>query len=364
VEMIKRTVICFLILMAVFTPLALAQSDSPEEEILEAEVVKILEEEEKTVMGKSQLYQKLELIVTKGSLTEKTIIVESGNLSMVNLPQYQVGDRVLVSYSQDFEGQDVFYITDFVRQKPLLWLFFLFIILTVLIARWRGISSLLGMGFSFLIIFKLILPQILAGSNPILVAMVGSLFIIPVTFYLSHGFNRKTTVAVGGTLVALIATGLLAGFSVNAAKLTGFASEEAGFLQTARPGLINMKGLLLAGMMIGVLGVLDDITVSQAAIVEQLKKANKKLKYRTLYQKAMDVGKDHIASMVNTLILVYAGAALPLFLLFLDNPQPFSQVINYELIADEIVRTLVGSIGLVLAVPVTTLLACWAVEKR
>ncbi len=127
---------------------------------------------------------------------------------------------------------------------------------------------------------------------------------------------------------------------------------------------MNMKGLLLAGIIIGVLGVLDDITISQSAIVFQLKAANEKLKFKELYLRAMSVGQDHISSMVNTLILVYTGAALPLLLLFINNPRPFSEVVNYEIIADEVVRTLVGSIGLILAVPITTVIASWIAAKR
>jgi len=203
----------------------------------------------------------------------------------------------------------------------------------------------------------------LAGGNPIQIAIIGSLFIIPLTFYLSHGFNKKTTVAIIGTLIALVITGILANVFVEISKLTGFASENAAFLQVARGGTVNIRGLLLAGIIIGVLGVLDDITVSQSAVIFQLKKANPKLKQFDLYKKAMDVGQDHISSMVNTLILVYTGAAMPLLLLFINNPHPFSEVINYEIVADEIVRTLVGSIGLILAVPITTIIASVAVEK-
>ena len=156
----------------------------------------------------------------------------------------------------------------------------------------------------------------------------------------------------------------MAGIFVNTAKLTGFASEEAGFLQVARQGEINIKGLLLAGIIIGVLGVLDDITVSQSAIVFQLKDANPKIKFEELYKRAMNVGQDHISSMVNTLILVYTGAALPLLLLFINNPHPFLEIINYEIIADEVVRTLIGSIGLISAVPITTFIAVLVLEKR
>jgi len=367
-----------IILIALFSFIAIpishlyAQGDSqqsvrpPKEETLEATVVEILEEKEikPAFTEEKQAYQKLELLITKGSLKDEKIIIESGTMPLANLQKYQEGAKVIVSYSKDFEGNDFFYITDYVRRGSLLWLFIIFVVLVAVVARWRGMTSLLGMGASFFIIFKFILPKILAGSDPIQIAIIGSLFIIPITFYLSHGFNKKTTVAVAGTAIALIITGVLAGVFVESAKLTGFASEEAGFLQVAKQGSVNIKGLLLAGIIIGVLGVLDDITVSQSAIVLQLKKANPRLKFEELYKRAMDVGQDHISSMVNTLVLIYTGAALPLLLLFINNPHPFSEVINYEIIADEVVRTLVGSIGLILAVPITTLIAVIVTEKN
>jgi uncharacterized membrane protein len=213
------------------------------------------------------------------------------------------------------------------------------------------------MGISFLIIIGFILPQIYAGYNPVLIALLGSFFIVPVTFYLSHGLNKKTTIALLGTVISLVITGFLAKAFIDFGRLTGFASEEAGFLQFSRGDVLNIKGLVLAGIIIGVLGVLDDITVAQSAVVEKLKEANPRIGDKKLFTKAMSVGRDHIASMVNTLILVYTGAALPLLLLFVDNTAPFTQIINYEIIAEEIIRTLVGSIGLILAVPITTFLA-------
>lgn len=356
------TVFLFLLFfLLLFEVSAQGNSSAPvQEETLEAEITQVLAEEER----EDQFYQRLECLVTKGSLKDKKIIIESGDIPMANLPKYQVGDRVIVSYSQDFEGNDIFYIADYIRREPLFWLFVIFIVLVSAVAQGQGLTSLLGMGVSFLVIFSFILPKISAGSDPIQIAIMGSLLIIPISFYLSHGLNQKATIAIIGTIIALIITGILAGIFVEAAKLTGFASEEAGFLQVAKQGTINMKGLLLAGMIIGVLGVLDDITVSQAAIVQQLKETNPKLRFGDLYQKAMVVGKDHISSMINTLVLVYTGAAMPLLLLFIDNPHPFSEVVNYEIIADEIVRTLVGSIGLILAVPITTLIASLATEKH
>jgi len=356
--------ILFLLLVLFFLNLsAFAQTEvvrePVKEETLEARIEKILEEKQIEPVGidNLQLYQKLELLVTKGSLKDKKIVVENGNLPIANLQKYEVGNKVVVTKGKDFKGNDTFYITDYVRRQALFWLFVIFVIVAVAIGRWQGMTSLVGMGISFLVIFKLILPKILSGSDPVQIAILGSLVIIPATFLLSHGVNKKTGIAIIGTLISLIITGILANAFVEASKLTGFASEEAGFLQAYKPGFINIKGLLLAGIIIGVLGVLDDITISQSAIVQQLKAANPKLKADELYKKAMVVGKDHIASMVNTLVLVYTGAALPLLLLFIDNPHPFSEVVNYEIIADEVVRTLVGSIGLILAVPITTFIA-------
>ena len=363
---LKKTLIIFIFSFLISFFIIPLEVSAQEEEILEARVEKILEERQYQPMGAEefQLYQKLELLVIKGSFKGETIVAESGNLPISNLPKYQVGDNLIVSYSQDFEGNDLFLITDYVRRNSLLWLFIIFLIVALAVGRWQGATSLIGLGISFLVIFKFILPQIYGGASPVQVAILGSMLIIPITFCLSHGLNRKTGIAVAGTIIALIITGILASLFVNFSHLTGFASEEAGFLQAYKPGLINIKGLLLAGIIIGVLGILDDITISQAAIVEQLKKTNPKLESIELYKKAMNVGRDHIASMVNTLILIYAGASLPLLLLFIDSPRPFTEVINYEIIADEVVRTLVGSIGLILAVPITTLMAAWVVGKN
>jgi len=330
-----------------------------EEEILEAKVIEILEEKE--IRG--QLYQKLKLVVEKGSIIDKKIIVESGNLAETNIKKYQIDDEVLVSFSQTPSGQDYFYISDFLRRDVLGFLFAIFLILTIAITGWQGMSSLIGMVFSFLIIFKIIIPLILSGMDPIISAIAGTILIIPVTFYLSHGLNRKTTVAAISTLICLIFTGVLSAIFVNGAKLTGFASEEAGFLQSMALG-VNIKGLMLSGILIGSLGVLDDVTISQAAIVRKLKETDEKLGFSALFTKAMSVGKDHIASMVNTLVLVYTGAAMPLLLIFTINAHPFSEVINYEIIAEEIIRTLSGSIGLILAVPISTFLACVLENKK
>jgi len=327
------------------------------EETLRARVTEVVDQEEITDEYGSYVYQNLELLVTKGCLNGETIYVENGSTAFANLKNYKKGDRLLVNYVKDMDENDFFYIVDYYRADSILKLFIVFVILAGLVAGWKGISSIIGMGMSFVVIFKFILPKILAGADPIFVSVLGTCLIIPISFYLSHGFNKKTTIAIIGTIVSLIITGILAGIFVDILKISGFASEDAGFLSVAMEGKMNMKGILLAGIVVSALGILDDITISQAAIAYQLKEANPSLSWFELNKRAMEVGRDHIASMVNSLVLVYAGASLPLLLLFVNNPHPFGEVISYEIIADEIVRTMVGSIGLILAVPITTVLA-------
>jgi uncharacterized membrane protein len=336
----------------------------PFENTLEGEVAKIIKEKEVEEDGEKHLYQELEVFITKGLSKDKTIVVKNGEFEMANTLRYKKGDKLVITHIKDLKGDDLYYIADYIRRDALLLLFLIFAVLAVIVGKMWGITSILGMAFSFFVIFKFVLPEIITGANPVLIAILGSVFIIPVTFYMSHGFNKKTHVAILGTVISLVITGLLAFFFVEASKLTGFASEEASFLEFEKHGLINIKGLLLAGIIIGTLGILDDVTISQSAIVFQLKEANNKLGFKKLYSQAMRVGHDHVSSMVNTLVLVYAGAAMPLLLLFVNNPRPFSEIINYEIIADEIVRTLVGSIGLILAVPITTLLAVYTVSGK
>lgn len=313
-----------------------------QEQTYEGKVTKIIEE--------NGNYQKLEI-----TSQSETFEIENGLYESSQNIKYKVNDNVVVT-----DGM----ITDYVRRPMLYLLLSIFIIATIVVAGKWGVTSIVGMAYSFYVIFVFILPSILDGKDPVVSAIVGSIFIIPVTFGLSHGLNRKTIVAVIGTLISMILIGILSLLFVNLAKLTGFAVEEAGFLQYQLGGIINMKGILLAGIIISTLGVMDDITVSQSSIVEELRLANPKLSKSELFIRSMRVGKDHISSMVNTLVLVYAGASLPLLLIFVNNPHPFSEIINYEIIADEIVRTMVGSIGLILAVPITTYIAVNSYSKQ
>ncbi len=313
--------------------------------------------------GEPQVHQRLEVRFVGGPRIGQTAIVDASG-GGIGVGRFEIGDRVLVEASPDGAGGETYFVADRVRRTPLYVLFGLFVAVAVLVGRRRGLLSLVGMALSFGVIFAFVLPQVAAGRHPIGVAIAAALVVIPVTFSLSHGFNRKTAAAVAGTVIALALTGGMASVFVEAARLTGYASEEAMFLQMDHRGALNVQGLLLASIIIGLLGILDDITVSQAAIVHQLHEASPDLPIRAIFARAMDVGRDHIASLVNTLVLVYTSAAMPLLLLFQRDAAAFGTVVNYEIVAEEIVRTLVASIGLILAVPITTAITCALIARE
>lgn len=271
---------------------------------------------------------------------------------------YEVGDTVLVLESPQAQGDISAYIVDVIRTPMLIWLAALFAVVVIAVGRFHGFLSIIGMLYSFLIIGQFIVPNIIRGNDPVFISLMGGMLISPVTFYLSHGIKWKTTIAILGTIAALAVTGGLAAAFISLGKLSGADSDEAMFVQTLMNLDIDLRSLLLAGMIIGSLGILDDITVSQAAIVAKLVKTNPSMKIQEVFVHAMDIGRDHITSLVNTLILIYAGASLPLFLLFINSDLGFEAVLSTEIVATEVVRMLVGSIGLVLAVPITTMIAC------
>ena len=272
------------------------------------------------------------------------------------------GDDIIVGQldqPQDKAAEDSsaqYFFVDFDRRIPLLALAVVFSLVVIALSRWRGLAALAGLAVSLLVLIRFVLPAILQGGDPVWVALVGGSMIMLLALYLAHGLNAATTTAVLGTLTSLLLTGLLALFFVNISIFTGAGSEEAALLQISQQQ-VNLQGLLLASIIIGTLGVLDDVTVTQASAVWELQRANPEYGISALYNAAIRIGRDHIASTVNTLVLAYAGASLPLLILFSVSSRPLSQVLNTEMVAEEIVRTLVGSIGLVASVPITTGLA-------
>ncbi|MFB7630718.1 YibE/F family protein [Streptomyces sp. NPDC056149] len=274
---------------------------------------------------------------------------------------YTTGQDVVVSYSPKAPKELQYAVTDVDRTVPMWVLAALFALAVVAIGRLRGVLALVALAASFGLLTVFILPAILQGSDPLLVAMVGGSAIMLIALYMCHGLTARTSVAVLGTLASLLLIGLLGSVFINWALLTGNTDDTTGLVHGLYPN-IEIRGLLLAGVIIGSLGVLDDVTVTQTAAVWELKDADPSAGWRKLYGAAMRIGRDHIASVVNTLVMAYAGAALPLLLLFSIAQSSVGTVAGSEVVAEEIVRTLVGSIGLVASVPVTTLLAALVVS--
>ena len=277
------------------------------------------------------------------------------------------GDDVLVTAYEAGGGETAYFIADRLRTAPLWVLGAIFAAAVVLIGRWRGVWSLVGLVASFLVIVRFIVPAILSGMSPLLATLIGASVIMTTTLVLAHGASRKTGAALVGTVLSLLLAVLLATMAVEVTALTGLAGDQEATLQLLAGGTIDARGVLLGGMIIGALGVLDDVTATQSSAVFELRRANPLLGAGELFSRGLNVGRDHIASTVNTLVLAYAGAALPLLVILSVQPEPLGLLISRELIATEIVRTLVGSIGIVAAVPITTgiaALVAGALEAR
>ncbi len=264
-----------------------------------------------------------------------------------------VGDVLVLTRDPGAEGGAGYGFYDYDRDVPMVALTVAFAVVTVAVARLRGLAALFGLAFAFFVMLQFLLPGLLGDSSPTLVSLVGSAAIMFVVLYLAHGFSARTTTALVGTLFGLALVAVLGAVAVATARLTGLTSEETVRLQTYDPA-IDFSGLVLAGVVVAGLGVLNDVTITQASAIWQLHEVDPGMTWRDLYRRGMVVGRDHIASTVYTIVFAYAGASLPLLMLFEVYAQPWDVVLTSSAMAEEVIRTLVGSIALVLAVPVTT----------
>lgn len=327
-------------------------------EMVRARVTTIIEEGEIDLGGTVQRYQVARVELLEGEYRGIEMEMDYGRRGVLSNAVYlQPGDNVLVTIGARPDGVLTVYFADFERATSLLWLTGIFVLVILIMSRWKGLRSILSMAFSLLVIIGYIIPYILAGEDPLWVSIIGSVILLAVTLYLTYGWNLKTHAAVLSMMLVLLLTGTLAGLFVSFAKLTGSGDENALFLIQMLNTQINLRGLLLGGMIIGALGVLDDLVTTQASAVFELHHANESLGFRELFRSAMRIGQDHVAATVNTLVLAYAGAALPMLLMFSLGRGNYGFLVNFEFIAEEIVRTLVGSLGLVTAVPLTTAIA-------
>jgi uncharacterized membrane protein len=320
-------------------------------EIREATVVEVLEDERQETQ-RVTVRSQVAVVAVDGRRVEVEHMFVEGSAGAFALAE---GDSILVARGE-FNGQERYVVQDRVRRGSVWLLSLAFALLVVIVGGRQGVFSLLALAISVLVIVRFIVPAIYGGWDPVIAAILGALVIMAAALIIGHGPSRKTYIALGGTAASLGLTGLLAVVAVDAVQLTGLGDDDAATLQSLVQG-VSASGLLLGGIIVGALGVLDDVTTTQASTVLELRRANPSLGPAQLFARAMNVGRDHIAATTNTLVLAYAGASLPLLMILAGAGEPLGILISYERLATEVVRTLVGSIGIVAAVPITTGLA-------
>ncbi len=330
------------------------------QETVRATVLEVVSEESRDIFGTgaSTTVQTLRVELIEGDRAGEVVTFEN------DLTVLSVGDSIFVNRIVGIDGIEVVVFKDIERRPQLTWLFALMVVLVVTLAGWQGVRALLSLGMSILAILFLLVPALLVGYNPALASFAIATVILGVTLFLTHGVRPHVVISYIGTMAAVGVTCLIAALSVAWVGLTGFSADASVYLNFATGGQLDLAGLLLGGIIIGLLGVLDDVAITQASVVQELKAANATLGWRELYTRSIRVGRDHVGSLVNTLALAYVGTTLPLLLLFARSDASFLTSINQEVIAAELVRIMVGSMGLVLTVPFTSLLAAYYFHNR
>lgn len=333
----------------------------PKIDIVKARLIKIISTNEEKIAGTEvkQILRTIEAEVLEGTEKGKTLTIENDHL------QTNVGDKFYMQITHDTNGAILLASYEAYRLNWLIVYLLLFIVLTVWFGGMQGVRGLLSLFASIFVIFYVFLPELIGGGSPLLISTFVSAIIIVLGSYVTHGFNRTTSSAVIGMLATVIATGLLAFHAVHVLQFTGISSDEAVYLNFNTQGTIDLKGLLMGGIIIGLLGILYDVAIGQAIIVEELLRSAPHLSIKKIFERAIRIGREHIGALVNNLALAYVGVSLPLLLLFYTGTAagPMA-IINREDISTEIARTLIGSIGLVMAVPITTLLTIFILRGR
>lgn len=331
------------------------------ESILRARVVEIVQQETLPIEGTDveALNQTIRAEILEGTKRGQIVTVENDYIRL------NEGENFFLRYRTDIDGTEYFTVSDPYRLPVLYALVGLFVFVVAVFGGAQGLRGLASLIGGFFLIIYLLLPGILAGYSPVVVAIGVASLIIGVGSFVTHGFNRTTLAAVIGMIGTILFTGGLAWASIYFGRLTGFETEEAVYLHFNTGGTIDFAGLLLGGILIGLLGVLYDIAIGQAVSVEEIKGAGTHLKPSEVYARAIRIGREHTGALVNSLAIAYVGVSLPLLLLFYNvGTGNFLINMNSEIFATEIVRTMVGSIGLVLAVPITTLVSVWMLTGR
>ena len=360
----KKYILSFSLLVLIFLPFEQIQAQEIVEdkhETVKARVLEIKNEKTETIPGTDTEHavQTLHIKILAGELSGKTIDIEN------DYDQLKVGDVFYLKHIIPWDGgQELYSVAGPYRIPTLIFLTLLFIALTIFFGGKQGFRGLISLFGSLFLIAFVLLPAIAQGYSPVTVSIGVSSLIIILGSYVTHGFNRTTTSAVIGMIGTISFIGLFASYSIQLAGLTGFETDESMYLHFNSRGTIDLAGLLLGGILIGLLGVMYDAAIGQSISVEELHRVAPHMSRKAIYIRALRIGREHIGALVNTLAIAYVGASLPLLLLFYLSSESAMVIINREVFSTEIVRSLVGSIGLILAVPITTLVATWMLIKK
>jgi uncharacterized membrane protein len=330
--------------------------------LVRAQVLSIEHEETKEVPGTNAPHtiQTIRAQILEGDQKGRAVTVENDYLNL------KEGEKFYLSHTIDgIDGTEYYNVRDPYRLPQLFLLAGIFILAVFLFGGIQGLRGLVSLIGSFFFIFYLLLPGLMHGYSPLLITVLVSSLIIVLGSYVTHGFTKTTSAAVAGMVLTVVITGLFAYWSVGMTRLTGFGSDEAVYLNLNTGGSLDIVGLLLGGIIIGLLGVLYDAAIGQAVAVDELTRIAPHATRRKIYERAVRIGREHIGALVNTLAIAYVGTSLPLLLLFMQagSATPL-QIINTEVFATEIVRIMIGSIGLVLAVPITTFVSVWMLVRK
>jgi uncharacterized membrane protein len=334
--------------------------------VVDAHVTRVIETGSRNVPGveRASLFQRLEVELDSSLFRGERVEVDWGGLRALNSGGLlQAGDRVLLTVTR--EGDERTYtIAEVVRLPSLAPLGVLLVVALLAVARMRGLAALAGLGASIGVFILAIVPALQRGDDPLIATVLGSVAVLVAAVFVVHGFGKKSVAALGGTIAGLIVVGGLGALALSVARMTGFSSEESIFLSVATDGRVDVARLALSGVIVGSLGALVDMSVGQASTTFELAGVDPDLRGRALYVSALNVGRDHIGSLINTLALAYFGGALPLVMLLSLNYQPLSVALNSEEMVESVLTVMVASVGLVLCVPVTTAIAVWLASVR
>ena len=354
-----KYLVVFLCLLAALPSMA-QESEVYQElkETVRAEVISIEREETRDIVGTDTdaLVQTVRILVLEGLRKGEEAVFEN------DLMRLEPGDSIYVNRIETIEGTEYFFLKDADRRMPLIALAALFVAALLFFSGMQGFRALMSLALTITLIFAVLVPLLLSGASPVLVSILIAGPILASALFLTHGINARSLIAFFGTFAAVIVTGLLAFVWVDISRLTGLSDDAAIYLNFSTKGSLDFGGLLLGSIIIGILGVLDDVAITQASVVRELKRANPNLPMIELYRRGIRVGRDHVGSLVNTLALAYIGVALPLVLLLTSAGSDLTLSLNQEVVAAELIRIFLGSIGLILAVPFTTLTAAWWYE--